>query len=127
METDADSCHPGRCWLTLLLLRLLAEESMHGYALMEALRERGYIPEGGIETGTLYTMLRRMERRGFLESSWDEAGSGRRRRIYRITNRGLEFLRSGLKALADRRPVIEELLDFYRRRLREVGGDGEGD
>ena len=95
---------------------------MHGYALMEALRERGYIPEGGIETGTLYTMLRRMERRGLLESSWDEAGSGRRRRIYRITSRGLEFLRSGLKALADRQPVIEELLDFYRRHLREVGG-----
>lgn len=100
---------------------------MHGYALMEALRERGYIPEGRIETGTLYTILRRMERRGLLESSWDESGSRRRRRIYRITDRGLEFLRSGLRALADRQPVIKELLNFYRQHLREDEGDGESD
>jgi len=96
---------------------------MHGYGLMEALKRRSYLPSGGIETGTLYTILRRMERRGLLKSSWDKADSGRPRRVYRITNRGLEFLKAGLKVLAERQPVIEDLVSFYRRCLLREGED----
>jgi len=114
-------CHAGRCWLSLLLLRILSEKPMHGYALMEALEKRGYAPSGSVEAGTLYTILRRMERRGLLKSSWDRPKSGRPRRVYQVTHRGLEFLKSGLEALAERQPIIEELLSFYHRRF---GSDG---
>jgi PadR family transcriptional regulator PadR len=72
--------------LELLLLAVLDSEPAHGYAVIEALRERSDgtfdLPEG-----TVYPALHRLEDAGLVESRWSEA-SGRRRRVYRLTARG---------------------------------------
>ena len=72
--------------LDLLVLAVLAEEPMHGYAVIEALRERSQavfdLPEG-----TVYPVLHRLERAGLLASDWQKE-SGRRRRTYRLTGPG---------------------------------------
>ena len=69
-----------------LILATLANESLHGYAVIEALKARSdgalALPEG-----TVYPALHRLESDGLLESQWS-AASGRRRRVYRITRRG---------------------------------------
>ena len=69
-----------------LLLATLEAEPAHGYLLIERLRERSAgafdLPEG-----TVYPALHRLERAGQLESAWDDGGA-RRRRVYRITERG---------------------------------------
>ena len=72
--------------LDALILAVLAEGPLHGYAVIEALRERS---EGAFDLaeGTLYPVLHRLEADGHLSSSWS-AASGRRRRIYRLTRRG---------------------------------------
>ena len=69
-----------------LILAVLADGPLHGYAVIEALRLRS---EGAFDLaeGTLYPVLHRLEADGLLSSSWSEA-SGRRRRIYRLTRRG---------------------------------------
>jgi PadR family transcriptional regulator PadR len=72
--------------LDLLLLSVLAEESAHGYAVIETLRRRS----GGtfdLPEGTIYPALHRLEDQGFLTSTWEEQG-GRRKRRYRITPKG---------------------------------------
>ncbi|WP_283133384.1 PadR family transcriptional regulator [Rhizohabitans arisaemae] len=69
-----------------LILAVLESETLHGYAIMEALQKRS----GGaveIPTGTLYPALRRLERIGYLDSAWSTVG-GRRRRTYRLTATG---------------------------------------
>jgi len=88
--------------LDALVLAVLADEPLHGYAVIEALRRRS---EGAFELaeGTLYPVLHRLEADGLLASSWSEA-AGRRRRVYRLT-------RSGRRALARRR---EEWSSFVR-------------
>lgn len=72
--------------LDLLLLVTIAEEPLHGYAVMEALRKRSDetfdLPEG-----TVYPALHRLERAGLLTSTWSTA-SGRRRRTYSLTDKG---------------------------------------
>lgn len=83
----------------LLLLSVLEDAPAHGYALVEALRERS---EGAFELaeGTVYPSLYRLERRGLVSSRWDAVG-GRRRRIYRLTaggRRSLERQRSEWRA-----------------------------
>lgn len=79
--------------LDLLVLAVLADGPAHGYAVMEELRRRSAgafdLPEG-----TVYPALHRLDASGFLTSSW-EAGSGRRRRVYRITRRGRSRLERG--------------------------------
>ena len=69
-----------------LILSVVSSESLHGYAVIEALKQRS----GGSLTlpeGTVYPALHRLEADGLLKSEWSTA-SGRRRRIYSITRRG---------------------------------------
>jgi PadR family transcriptional regulator, regulatory protein PadR len=78
--------------LDLLLLSVLAAGPGHGYAIISALRERS----GGafdLPQGTVYPALHRLEDAGLLASSWADA-SGRRRRIYGLTEQGAAALAS---------------------------------
>jgi PadR family transcriptional regulator PadR len=73
-----------------MLLAVLAEGRAHGYLVIERLRERS----GGtfaLEEGTAYPALHRLERAGLLASTWTTA-DGRRRRVYRLTQKGGEQL-----------------------------------
>jgi PadR family transcriptional regulator, regulatory protein PadR len=78
--------------LDLLLLAVLADGPLHGYAVIVALRERSDeafdLPEG-----TVYPVLHRLERAGLLSSSWQAVG-GRRRRTYRLTDPGRRVLKT---------------------------------
>ncbi len=72
--------------LDLLVLSVVAAGPCHGYGVIEQLRARSGdafdLPEG-----TIYPVLHRLEGAGLLESEWSEQ-SGRRRRTYRLSQRG---------------------------------------
>ena len=94
MKADALRGH-----LDALLLAVLDGEPRHGYAIIEALQERS----GGnlaLPTGTVYPALRRLERAGYVDSTWSTVG-GRERRTYRLTN-------AGRKVLAEERTAWQE-------------------
>lgn len=72
--------------LDALLLAVLESKPLHGYAIIEALKASS----GGtfdLPSGTVYPALRRLEEAGLLEGAWSEVG-GRKRRTYRLTDRG---------------------------------------
>jgi DNA-binding PadR family transcriptional regulator len=76
--------------LDALLLAVLADRPAHGYAVIEELRRRS----GGafdLPEGTVYPALHRLERAGLLRSSWSSQ-QGRKRRVYRLTERGAAVL-----------------------------------
>jgi PadR family transcriptional regulator PadR len=70
----------------LLILATLRSGPLHGYGIVEKLRDES---EGAFELaeGTVYPALYRLERAGLLASRWTQA-EGRRRRVYRLTRRG---------------------------------------
>jgi PadR family transcriptional regulator PadR len=71
--------------LDSLILAVVAPAPLHGYAIIDRLKQRS----GGALTlpeGTVYPALHRLEEAGYLTSSW--SGSGRRRRVYSLTRRG---------------------------------------
>jgi DNA-binding PadR family transcriptional regulator len=81
-----------RGYLDPLVLAVLADHSLHGYAVIEELKTRS----GGeldLPEGTVYPALHRLERRGLLRSAWTKA-EGRRRRVYRLTASGRRELAS---------------------------------
>lgn len=85
------------------LAQLTAER--YGYELREALAEQGLaVPEG-----TLYPLLRRLEKQGWLASRWDTSGS-RPRRYYRISAAGRKALASARREWADIGAALERLL-----------------
>jgi PadR family transcriptional regulator PadR len=76
--------------LDLLLLATLRSREVHGYALIEALKQSS----GGtfdLPEGTIYPALHRLERAGLLSSRWSSE-SGRRRRVYKLTRKGTAAL-----------------------------------
>ncbi len=72
--------------LDALLLAVLELGALHGYAIIEALRARS---RGAFDLpgGTVYPALHRLELAGLVEGVWSEV-AGRRRRTYRLTDRG---------------------------------------
>ena len=74
----------------LLVLAALEGCPSHGYGLVEHLRNRS---DGvfDLAEGTVYPALYRLERQGFVTSEWQD-GRTRRRRIYRLTDRGVAEL-----------------------------------
>lgn len=73
--------------LDVLVLRALAGQSRHGYGVAEWIRAK---TDGTfeIEDGALYTSLHRMERRGWLESTWGVSENNRRAKYYGLTEEG---------------------------------------
>ncbi|UCE15747.1 MAG: helix-turn-helix transcriptional regulator [Candidatus Bathyarchaeota archaeon] len=70
--------------LDYLVLRLLKNQSMHGYGILSAVKKLyGYYPA----PSTLYPLLSSFEKKGYLESRF-EFRNGRPRRVYDITSDG---------------------------------------
>ena len=80
---------------TALTLRALATGHRHGFQIMEVT---------GLASGTVYPVLRRLEREGAVDSAWEDETSaheaGRpRRRVYRLTERGLRHAEEAARRL----------------------------
>ena len=76
---------------TPMVLAILAEGDSYGYAILQRVRE---LSGGALEwtDGMLYPVLHRLEKADLVESRWEKAETGRRRKYYRITGAGLEQL-----------------------------------
>lgn len=87
------------------ILHHAAEEPVVGQWILEELRRHGH----GVSPGTLYPLLKRMERNGWLRCESDPAAGLRGRRYYHLTARGaavLEVLREAVVEL--HHEVVEE-------------------
>jgi PadR family transcriptional regulator PadR len=74
-----------------LVLSILAEGESYGYALIQRVRE---LSDDQIQwtEGMLYPVLHWMEREKLVESEWQEADTGRKRKYYRLRREGRKAL-----------------------------------
>lgn len=82
METELK-----RGGLTLVVLSRL-DKAQYGYSLLSEIAQAGI----EIEAGTLYPLLRRLEKQGVLTSDWDTSES-RPRKYYVLSEMGRELYR----------------------------------
>jgi DNA-binding PadR family transcriptional regulator len=103
------------------LLLLLHHGPAHGYELLERLGQFGL---EGLNPSVIYRVLRDMEARGWVASTWDEETTqGPPRRVYRLTALGNEVLGFSVQELRDTRAMIDHLLGVYSQHMEE--GEGE--
>ena len=77
---------------TMLVLSLLAREEMYGYQMITELARRSdHTFE--LKEGTLYPLLHTLEAEGLVTVHEKEAETGRMRKYYRITRKGLKVLK----------------------------------
>jgi DNA-binding PadR family transcriptional regulator len=73
-----------------LILATVRDEPRHGYQIAVQV-ERASDGTFGFQHGTLYPILHRLEKEDRIAGRWDTA-DGRRRKVYRITSAGEEWL-----------------------------------
>jgi transcriptional regulator len=75
----------------LLILSILDGPSRHGYEISKLIEQRS----GGalhFHAASLYPLLYRLEKRGWIQGRWVEKAGQRRRRFYRLTPEGGKVL-----------------------------------
>lgn len=77
--------------LVMVVLRVLARQPLHGYAIAQAIRQLSR-DELSVEEGSLYPALQKLLVKGWVKADWRESDSGRRVREYRITTAGRKQL-----------------------------------
>ena len=77
--------------LDLLILRAVAADPFHGYAIAQRLEQasRGVVQ---VPEGSLYPALHRLENRGLLAADWKKTETGREAKFYRLTRKGRKQL-----------------------------------
>jgi transcriptional regulator len=77
--------------LEMMVLGLLKQEPMHGYALVQRIQQtsRNLL---AVEEGSLYPALQRLLREGLVDAEWGVSSTNRRVRIYRLTRAGIRHL-----------------------------------
>jgi PadR family transcriptional regulator, regulatory protein PadR len=77
--------------LDLLILRTIALEPMHGWAIAQRIRQvsKEVLQVG---QGSLYPALHRLEQSGWIKAKWGESDNNRRAKYYSLTPDGKKYL-----------------------------------
>src|SRR5580692_8790318 len=97
--------------LDLLILKALALESMHGWAISERLQQisREALQ---VQQGSLYPALHRLERRGWIKARWATSENNRRAKYYELTSIGRKQLETETEAWRRLAAAVGHVLDM---------------
>jgi PadR family transcriptional regulator, regulatory protein PadR len=90
----------------MLILRVLMQQPLHGYAIAQRIKQLS-AEELSVEEGSLYPALQKLLIKGWVKADWRESESGRQVREYRVTASG-------------RRQLEAEVAE-YRRMAHAIG------
>lgn len=94
---------------TTIVLNILSQTDSYGYEIAKLVKE---LSQGKYELNeaTLYTVFRRLEKNGDIESYWGDETQGGRRKYYQITTQGKQTLADNIKAWNFAKKVIDNLI-----------------
>ena len=96
--------------LDLLILKTLALEPQHGWAVSERLRQVSG-DRLQVTQGSLYPSLHRLERRGWIKSRWEATQHNRRAKYYELTKKGRARLETEISAWRRLSTVVTRVIE----------------
>jgi transcriptional regulator len=96
--------------LDLLILKTLALEPRHGWAISERLAQISGATLA-IRQGSLYPALHRLQRRGWIKASWGTSDNNRRAKYYELTTRGRSRLEVEISAWRKLSDIVAQILE----------------
>ena len=105
-------CRGGRVpsFIQPRLLLALAKKPAHGYELIERLSGEG---NNAPDPGNFYRVLRVLEEDGVVSSAWDTQNPGPARRVYELTDQGLEYLHTWIAIVEQTHQSLGRFLSDY--------------
>lgn len=96
--------------LDLLILKALALEPLHGWAVSERLQQ---VSTDALQVGqgSLYPALHRLERKGWIKAEWGTSANNRKAKYYELTRAGRKQLGAETEAWRRLTRVVGQVLD----------------
>ena len=102
------------------LLAVLMDGPLHGYELTRRIAEiPGFLDQSPDISG-IYRILKNLENRGLITSSWDTPDHGRAKRLVEITTIGKECLQKWDLTLKNYRQSLDSLHKVVKKKLSVV-------
>ena len=111
-----------RAVLETSILASLAESTAHGYDLVAQIDALA-ADLVCIDPGSMYRLLRGLEDQGLVRSSWQTPEAGPSRRMYVITDEGVEALEVMAQSLSMRATAMQKLAEYAAQAAANAGRD----
>jgi len=96
--------------LDLLILKTLALEPQHGWAISERIQQISSAVLQ-VQQGSLYPALHRLERRGWIKAKWGASENNRRAKYYELTKTGRKQLEAEESAWRKMTAAVGQVLE----------------
>lgn len=96
---------------------LLYRGKAHGYELLGQLSDFNI----SADTSALYRTLRSLEEQALVRSEWDTDRTGPARRVYALTEGGIEYLKSWVSIVREDRERLDRFLTAYHEGIFQGG------
>jgi transcriptional regulator len=97
--------------LDILILKTLALEPQHGWAVCERIKQISNAVVL-IQQGSLYPALHRLERKGWIKARWGTSDNNRRAKYYELTRSGRKQLEEDTAAWRKLSVAVGQILDM---------------
>lgn len=92
-----------------IILTILKKKDSYGYLISKKIEEK-VNNEIVITNATIYLSFKRMEKENLITSYWLTSDSGVRRKYYKITEEGIEYLKDKKKDWKKNKLILDKLL-----------------
>jgi PadR family transcriptional regulator, regulatory protein PadR len=106
----AESQAQPRSWLQPFLLLALEQWQSHGYELIRRMSSFGF---EALDRGSVYRILRQLEKDGLVVSGWDTSTDGPARRLYTLTDAGRVYLNACAASLRGYQVMLNQFFSLY--------------
>ncbi len=117
-----------RSWLQPFLLLALEQWQSHGYELIRRMSGFGF---EALDRGSVYRILRQLEKDGLVVSGWDTSKDGPARRLYSLTDAGRAYLNTWAASLRSYQIMLNQFFSLYpvplAPREDDAGGAKQGE
>lgn len=96
------------------ILTLLVDEELHGYSIVKKLQETSMLRGKKPDPSGVYRCLKQMEQQNLVTADWDVSNPGSAKRRYKITDDGLECLKTWINTLEDYHHSLGLFLSFTK-------------
>ena len=102
------------------VLAVIGQKETYGYEISEQLGKYGF---GKVAEGTIYPLLLRLEKNGFIKAVFRDSESGPRRKYYSITEKGKEEYTRFVESYLELSGAVSRLLEDMKGDIRDEQTD----
>ena len=97
------------------VMAFLSKEPVHGYSLVEKLKESPLMNGVAPDRMGVYRLLNRLEEQGLVTHAWSDSEEGPAKRIYELTASGRNCLTEWINTLDEYKSNIERLIEMMKK------------